>query len=100
MERIPAPPDVVAREVEALAEIQLGRASNRSVRSSMTHFSYAVDAWLEMGRPLDLAALSLWLCDTPCFPLETTWPWLEAELVLTGAVAPGRQPFKFHEHVI
>jgi hypothetical protein len=97
IERIPAPPAVVAREIDALAEIRLGRATNRSVRSSMTHFGYAVASWFEMGRPLDLDALSLWLCDTPCFPLETTWPWLEAELVLTGSVAPGRRPFKFRE---
>lgn len=98
--RIPAPRETVAEEIAALDGIQLGRAVDRSVRSSMTHFGYAVEARLAHERPLDLEDMSLWLCDTPCFPLETDWPWLEAELVLTGSVAPGRKPFKYHDHVI
>ena len=97
--RIPAPANLLAHEIRALEEIHVGRATNRSVGSSMTHFGYAVETWLE-SRPLDLDALSLWLCDTPCFPLSTTWPWLEAELVVTGAVAPDRSPFKYDDHVI
>ena len=98
--RIPAASTLIERETHALEEIHLGPATNRSVRSSMTHFGYAVEAWLESRRPLDLVALSLWLCDTPCFPLKTTWPWLEAELALTGTVPPDRKPFKFRGHVI
>jgi hypothetical protein len=66
----------------------------------MTHLGFAVEAWLEAGRPLDLEALGLWLSDTPCSPLTTHWPWLEAELLLTGTVAPGRQPPKFPVAVI
>jgi hypothetical protein len=97
---VPVPRELVSAEIEALADIQLGRAHDRSVRSSMTHFGYAVEAWLAQGRPLDLADLSLWLCDTPCFPLKTTWPWLEAEFVLTGSVAPGRKPLRYRDHVI
>ena len=96
---IPASSDIVTEEIVALADIQLGRAHDRSVRSSMTHFGYAVATWLANERPLDLDELSLWLCDTPCFPLQTKWPWLEAELVLTGSVAPGRKPFKHRHHV-
>ena len=95
IQRLPVSPALVDREVAALNDIAFGRATNRSVRSSMTHFGYAVDAWLASDRPRDLDALSLWLCDTPCFPLRTTWPWLEAELVLTGEVASGSRPFKF-----
>ena len=91
--RIPAPRAVLDEELAALGDIQLGRAYNRSVRSSMTHFGYAVEAWLAEGWSLDLNDMSLWLCDTPCFPLKTGWPWLEAELILVGAVAPGRTPF-------
>jgi uncharacterized protein DUF6933 len=98
--RIPAPSTLIGREMHALEQIHLGPATNRSVRSSMTHFGYAVEAWLESRRPLDYEALSLWLCDTPCFPLKTNWPWLEAELALNGTVAPDRKPFKFDEHVI
>jgi hypothetical protein len=98
--RIPAPSALIAAEVDALADIHLGRARDRSVRSSMTHFGYAIEAWLAQGRGLNLEDLSLWLCDTPCFPLETNWPWLEAELVLTGSVAPGRRPLRHRDHVI
>lgn len=97
---ITAPPEILAEEIAALDDIQLGRAVDRSVRSSMTHFGYAVEAWLAQERPLDLENMSLWLCDTPCFPLQTDWPWLEAELVLTGSVAPGRRPLKHRDHVI
>jgi hypothetical protein len=60
----------------------------------------AVEAWLERRPADDLDALGLSLCDTPCSPLKTHWPWLEAELLLTGTVAPGRKPFKFSAHVI
>ena len=66
----------------------------------MTQFGYAVQSWLGRRPAADLDALGLWLCDTPCSPLTTHWPWLEAELLLTGTVAPGRKPFKFSEHVI
>ena len=98
--RVPAPLPIIAEEIAGLADIRLGRANNRSVRSSMTHFGYAVEAWLAHERALDLEDLSLWLCDTPCFPLSTDWPWLEAELILTGAVAPARRPLKHRAHVI
>ena len=98
--QIPAPDPIVATEVAALADIRLGQAHDRSVRSSMTHFGYAVESWLAHERGLDLENMSLWLCDTPCFPLETDWPWLEAELILTGSVAAGRKPFKHRDHVI
>lgn len=97
---IPAPTEILTEEIAALADVQLGRAHDRSVRSSMTHFGYAVEAWLAHERPLDLHDMSLWLCDTPCFPLKTNWPWLEAELVLTGSVAPGREALKHRDHVI
>lgn len=84
----------------AFSEVRVGRATNRSVIGSMTQFAYAVDAWMQGKDPADLDALGWWLCDTPCSPLKTHWPWLEAELLLTGAVAPNRQPFRFSEHVI
>ena len=100
LRRIPVPSTLIEDEVAALSDIQLGRAHDRSVRSSMTHFGYAVEAWLAHERKLDLEDMSLWLCDTPCFPLETDWPWLEAELALTGSIAPGRRPLKHRDHVI
>ena len=98
--QIPAPAALRLMEVGAVAEVRVGRATSRSVLSSMTHFGYAVDSWLEDRPADDLDALVLWLCDTPCFTLQTHWPWLEAELLLTGTVAPGRKSFKFSEHVI
>jgi hypothetical protein len=45
----------------------------------MNEFKYAIDASLEHRSGDGLEALGQWLCDTPCFPLSTTWPWLEAE---------------------
>ena len=72
------------KERAALADVQLGRATNRSVIGSINEFTYAIDAWFAHRSGDDLEALGLWLCDTPCFPLRTTWPWREAELLLTG----------------
>ena len=98
--QIPVSQTLKQREVAALSHGQIGRATSRSAISSLNQFGYAVRAWLENGPADDLDALGLWLCDTPCSPLTTHWPWLEAELVLAGSVAPGRKPFKFREHVI
>jgi hypothetical protein len=98
--QIPARASLRMAEIAAMSGARVGRATSRSVIGSMTQFSYAVQAWLEGGGGADLDALGLWLCDTPCSPLKTHWPWLEAELLLTGAVAPERRPFKFSEHVI
>ena len=100
IEQIPVTAALRASEVDALSEVQLGRATNRSVLGSMNEFRYAVEAWLETRPADDLDALGLWLCDTPCSPLQTHWPWLEAELLLAGSVAPGRRPLKFPAHVI
>jgi len=85
--QIPAPADARMKERAALADVRLGRATNRSVIGSMNEFTYAVNAWFEHGSADDLEALGLWLCDTPCFPLRTTWPWREAEFLLTETVA-------------
>jgi hypothetical protein len=100
LRQIPAPADVLRTEVGALTEVRLGRATSRSVLSSMTHFGHAVGAWLAERGADDLEALGLWLCDTPCFPLATHWPWLEAELLLTGGVAPDRRPVRCRADVI
>jgi hypothetical protein len=98
--QIPAPRALVQAEAAALDDVRVGRATSRSVLATMNQFGYSVEAWLETRPPEDLEALGLWLCDTPCSALTTYWPWLEAELLLTGAVAPGRRPFKFSENVI
>jgi hypothetical protein len=98
--QVPAPAALRLTEVGALAAVRVGRATSRSVLSSMNQFGYAIEAWLERRPAEDLEALGLWLCDTPCSPLRTHWPWLEAELLLTGAVAAGRKPFKSTDHVI
>jgi hypothetical protein len=82
--QIAAPADARMKERAALADVHLGRATNRSVIGSMNEFTYAIDAWFAHRAGDDLEALGLWLCDTPCSPLPTTWPWREAELLLTG----------------
>jgi hypothetical protein len=98
--QVPVAATVRLAEIGALSEARIGRATSRSVIGSMTQFGYAVQSWLERRSAADLDALGAWLCDTPCSPLTTHWPWLEAELLLAGAVAPGRKPLKFSEHVI
>lgn len=100
IDQIPVAPALRAAEADALSEVHLGRATNRSVLGSMNEFRYAVEAWLEARPADDLDALGLWLCDTPCSPLQTHWPWLEAELLLSGSVAPGRRSLKFPAPVI
>lgn len=86
--QIPVAAELRAAETEALHDIQVDRTASRSVLSSMTQFKFAVEAWLASEHTHDLEALGLWLCDTPCSPLSTHWPWLEAELLLSGAVSP------------
>ena len=100
LDQIPVAPALREAEMASLTSVRLDRATNRSVLGSMTEFGYAVRAWLETRSADDLDALGLWLCDTPCSPLQTHWPWLEAELLLAGAVAPGRRPFRLPENVI
>jgi hypothetical protein len=100
LNQIPVAPALLLAEVESLTDVHLGRATSRSVLGSMRQFGYAVDAWLETRSADDLEAMGLWLCDTPCSPLQTHWPWLEAELLLAGSVAPGQRPFKFPAHVL
>ncbi len=85
--QIAAPAHARMKERAALADVRLGRATNRSVIGSMNEFTYAIDAWFEDRSGADLEALALWLCDTPCSPLSTAWPWREAELLLAGPVA-------------
>lgn len=69
-------------EITAVSSVRLGRTRNRSVLSSLNQFAFAAEAWLAEQPEGDLEELGLWLCDTPCFPLETKWPWREAQLLL------------------
>ena len=87
--QIDAPRERRQREIEALAPAWLARTTNRSVLSSLNHLAHDAQAWLA-ERPggvveADLEELGQWLCDTPCFPLTTTWPWQEALARLGGA---------------
>ena len=43
--QIPAPADARMKERAALADVQVGRATNRSVIGGMNEFTYAIDAW-------------------------------------------------------
>jgi hypothetical protein len=99
IDRIPAPANTIGAEIAAFSEIGLARTASRSVLSSMTQFGFAVESWLARGGSEDWDDLGLWLCDTPCTSLQTDWPWLEAELVLTGAVASRRSPFQHSAHL-
>lgn len=91
-------------EISALRDLRLGKATNRSVLSTMTQLAFDAEAWLfsqSLDDPVDLEALGLRLCDTPCSALSTHWPWLEAELILTGSVAPGHRGLRLSKnHVI
>ena len=93
--QIPAPPELLDGEQAMLAEVSPGRARSRSVISTMNHFTYGAKFWLDERPDGDLEELGLWLCDTPCSAISTDWPWLEAELALTGSIAPGRRGLRF-----
>lgn len=100
--QLPIPASIRLDEISALRELRLGRATNRSVLATMTQLGLDAEAWLfsqPPGEPLDLDALGLRLCETPCTAISTHWPWLEAELILTGSVAPGRRGLRFSNHV-
>ena len=88
--QIPVSSELLADECSALDEIRIGSAKNRSVISAMNHLTYGIEAWLAYPHPNDLEHLGLTLCDTPISSISTHWPWLEAELLLTGSVVPGR----------
>lgn len=100
IKQIPAPLEALGLEFDALNAVQYGRSVSRSVISTMNQFMYSAEAWLDSRPDGDLNELGLWLCDTPCTAIATTWPWLQAELLLTGAVAPGRRPLKSKVHVL
>ena len=84
--QIEAAPDRRQVELDALASLGVARTRDRSVLSSMNHFAYAASTWLLEQPDGDLEDLGRWLCDTPCFPLRTTWPWMEARSLLGGPV--------------
>lgn len=96
----PAPIEALGVEFDALQAVQFGRSLSRSVISTMNQFMYSAEGWLEERPNGDLEELGFWLCDTPCSAISTYWPWLQAELLLTGAVAPGRRPLKSKMHVL
>lgn len=83
IDQIDAPVAVRTRERDALADIHIGRCTNRSVIGTMNQFGYAIGDWRDDHASPDLEALGQWLCDTPCSALRTAWPWLEAQILLT-----------------
>lgn len=83
IDQIDAPAVARMRERAALADVWIGRSTNRAVIGTMNQFAYAVDAWLDDHSSEDLEGLGQWLCDTPCSALRTDWPWLEAQVLLT-----------------
>lgn len=97
--QIPAPAAALDVECDALHAVMYGRSVSRSVISTMNQFTYSAEAWLESRPEGDLNELGLWLCDTPCTAIAKTWPWLQAEWLLTGTVAPGRRPLMSKVHV-
>jgi len=89
--QIPVQSELLEKECLALDEVGVGKATSRSVISTMNHLVYGIKAWLAYPHPNDLEHLGLSLCDTPILSISTHWPWLEAELSLTGSVTPGRK---------
>jgi hypothetical protein len=100
IDQIPAAPELLAAEREAMRDTQFGRSVSRSVISTMNQLAFSAEGWLRERTSTDLEGLGLWLCDTPCSAISTQWPWLQAELLLTGAVAAGRRPLKSPAHVL
>lgn len=80
--QIDAPAAARMQERAALADVQIGRCTNRSVIGTMNQFAFAVELWLDDHSSQDLEGLGEWLCDTPCSALRTDWPWMEAQLLL------------------
>ena len=89
--QIPAPPEILEKECSALVEVRIGKSTNRSVISTMNQLVHGIQSWLAYPHPDNLEHLGLTLCDTPMSSISTHWPWLEAELILTGSVWPGRK---------
>jgi len=79
-------------EIAAVRDIVIGKARNRSVLSTMTQLAFDAEAYLyaqyDQRELVDLDELGERLCDTPCSALSTYWPWLEAELIVSGSVSP------------
>ena len=101
--QIPAGASLRLSEIAELREVRFGRAANRSVLSTMNQLGLDAEFWLydqPTDRPIDLETLGVRLCDTPCFALSTDWPWLEAELLLTGAVSPDSRGLRSRRSVI
>jgi hypothetical protein len=101
--QIPVGASLRLNEVAGLREVRFGRASNRSVLSTMTQLALDAEFWLSdqpLPRSLDLEALGMRLCDTPCSGLSTHWPWLEAELLLAGSIAPESRGLRSRRSVI
>ena len=84
IDQVEVDPSKRRAEIEALIPSRVGRTKRRSVLSSLNHFAFAAQDWLAEDPNGDLEALGRWLCDTPCFPLRTTWPWTEAQMLLEG----------------
>jgi hypothetical protein len=89
--QIPAPSEILEKECSAFDEVHIGKTTNRSVISTMNQQVYRIQSYLAYPHPDDLEHLGFTLCDTPMSSISTHWPWLEAELILTGSVTPGRK---------
>jgi hypothetical protein len=102
--QIPVAPSSRFAEIASLHPILVAKATNRSVLSSMTQLAFGAEAWLhaesDQAESFDLEALGERLCETPCSALSTHWPWLEAELLLTGAVSPDSRGLRSRRRVI
>lgn len=92
--QIPVSSEILDKECSALDDIRFGKTSNRSVISTMNQMIFDLEAFLPDPQSNDLEQLAMTLCDRPTFAISTRWPWFEAELILTGSVAPGRKPWK------
>ena len=62
--------EVVARELEQMAEYRLAKTANRSVVGVMNDFAHLADVHRSRDPEPDLLALSMRLATTPCSPLS------------------------------
>jgi hypothetical protein len=102
--QIPGAASVRFSAIAAFHNTVIGKAASRFVLSTMTQLAFDAEAYLhsraDQRELVDLDALGERLCDTPCSALSTHWPWLEAELILSGSISPDSRGLRSRRRVI
>lgn len=78
--QIPVPGELLSEECAQLEDVGIGKATSRSIISTMNQIVYSLEAWIYEERNGDLEELGLFLCDIPFTSISKTWPWLQATI--------------------